>query len=246
MPRKYTRKLKGGDVNIDAVKNTIIQLKDDVIRISNDIEELGKNLELNKQEIVEQPVQPPQVTIEHREPQTQINQQQLQENLQNYSRLMKETGDTYHANTKDAKELLLENIKTNKELLEQEGITEEWLNNIPTTEDVALYDDLKNDIKNKIISIEDYLKSHCFTNGFLNKEPPCANKDTTIDGFEKTLKKNETNEYVDIAKKINSLQALQSNVSNYINNIKKKFNIKNGGNKTKKQQQKSKKNKTRK
>jgi hypothetical protein len=160
---------------------------------------------------------------------------------------MKETGDKYNVITKDAKDLLLENMKTNKELLEQEGITEEWLNNIPTTEDVALYDNLKNDIKNKIISIEGYLKAHCFPNGFLNKkEPLCANKDTTMTGFENTLKKNETNEHVDIANKISSLQALQSNVSNYINKIKTKFNIRNGGNKTKKQQQKSKKNKTRK
>lgn len=65
MPRKYTRKLKGGDVNIDAVKTTIIQLKDDVIRISNDIEELGKNLEI-----------PPTIKFEK----TYANNKELNEN----------------------------------------------------------------------------------------------------------------------------------------------------------------------
>ena len=47
MARKFTRKMKGGVVNINDVKLTIGQLKDDVSRISNDIEKLGQDLELN-------------------------------------------------------------------------------------------------------------------------------------------------------------------------------------------------------
>lgn len=59
MGRKFTRKMKGGDVNIDDVKSTIGQLKDDVIRISNDIEKLGKDLELNVvPEVVTEEVNP--------------------------------------------------------------------------------------------------------------------------------------------------------------------------------------------
>jgi hypothetical protein len=65
MARKYTRKLKGGELDINAVKSTIIQLKDDVIRISKDVEELGKNLELNKTEniIQDNQQQPPNENI---------------------------------------------------------------------------------------------------------------------------------------------------------------------------------------
>jgi hypothetical protein len=59
MARKFTRKMKGGDLNIDNVKTTIGQLKDDVIRISNDIEKLGKDLELNGvHEVVTEEVTP--------------------------------------------------------------------------------------------------------------------------------------------------------------------------------------------
>lgn len=47
MDRNYTRKMRGGIVNIQAVKTTIGQLKDDVSRITADIETLGQDLELN-------------------------------------------------------------------------------------------------------------------------------------------------------------------------------------------------------
>jgi len=52
MGRKFTRKIKGGDLDIDAVKTTIGQLKDDVITISNDIEKLGLDLGMNENSIV--------------------------------------------------------------------------------------------------------------------------------------------------------------------------------------------------
>jgi hypothetical protein len=59
MGGKFTRKMKGGDVNIEAVKSTIGQLKDDVSRITADIETLGKNLELNGvPEVVSEEVKP--------------------------------------------------------------------------------------------------------------------------------------------------------------------------------------------
>jgi hypothetical protein len=59
MPRKYTRKIKGGNLNIENIKPNIQQLQEDVIRISKDVEELGKNLGLSVPEhnvIPEEPV----------------------------------------------------------------------------------------------------------------------------------------------------------------------------------------------
>jgi len=59
MGRKFTRKMKGGDVNIEAVNSTIRQLKEDVSRITADIETLGKDLELNGvHEVVTEEVEP--------------------------------------------------------------------------------------------------------------------------------------------------------------------------------------------
>jgi len=238
MARKYTRKLKGGEVDINAVKSTIIQLKDDVIRISKDVEELGKNLELNKTENIIQvnQQQPPDENIVQNNNNIDANKQQIQENLQNYAKIIKETGDTYNAITKDAKDLLVQNMVTNKDLLEKEGITEDWLNNMPTQEDINLYENLRNDIKNKIISIEAYLKQYCYTDGVFKKnEPVCANKDNTIRAFENTVHKNESND--NINNKLSSLQNLQQNILGYISKNKLKV----GGRKSKKNQKKSKK-----
>ena len=239
MAKKYTRKLKGGEVDINAVKSTIIQLKDDVIRISKDVEELGKNLELNKTENIIQDNQQSQTdeNVVQNNNNIDANKEQMQKNLQNYAKIIKETGDTYNAITKDAKDLLLQNMVTNKDLLEKEGITEEWLNNMPTQEDINLYENLRNDIKNKIISIEAYLKQYCYTDGVFKKnEPVCANKDNTLRAFENTLHKNESNENMN--NKVSSLQNLQQNISGYI--AKNKLKV--GGRKTKKTQKKSRKN----
>ena len=239
MARKYTRKLKGGELDINAVKSTIIQLKDDVIKISNDVEELGRNLELNKTEniIQDNQQQPPNENIVQNTNNIHANKEQIQENLQNYAKIIKETGDTYNAITKDAKDLLLQNMVTNKDLLEKEGITEDWLNNMPTQEDINLYEDLRNDIKNKIISIEAYLKLYCYTDGVFKKtEPVCANKDNTLRSFENTIQKNESND--NINNKVSSLQNLKQNISGYITRNKLKL----GGRKTKKNQKKSRKN----
>ena len=239
MARKYTRKLKGGEVDINAVKSTIIQLKDDVIRISKDVEELGKNLELNKTEnIIQDNQEPlPNENVVQNTNNIHANKEQMQENLQNYAKIIKKTGDTYKAIMKDAKDLLLQNMVTNKDLLEKEGITEDWLNNMPTEEDINLYEDLRNDIKNKIISIEAYLKQYCYTDGvFKRKELVCANKDDTLSGFENKLQKNESND--NINNKVSSLQDLQQNISGYITRNKLKV----GGRKTKKNQKKSRKN----
>jgi len=65
MARKYTRKfhrngIKGGDVNIAVVNETIEQLKNDVSQISMDVDELGKKLGLMN-ENVPQPVVYPEV-----------------------------------------------------------------------------------------------------------------------------------------------------------------------------------------
>jgi hypothetical protein len=206
MARKFTRKMKGGDVNIEAVNSTIRQLKEDVSRITADIEKLGQDLELN---VV------PEVFNE--EVKIESEQSELQDK---------------------AKELLLENMKTNKELLEKEGITQEWLNSIPTTEDINLYENLKNDIKNKITSIEAYLKQYCYTDGVLKKnERVCKNKDDTITGFENRLNNVSNNN-------IEGLKDLQSNILGYI--AKNKLKVQ-GGRKTKKNKRKSRKqNKSRK
>jgi hypothetical protein len=68
MARKYTRKLKGGDVNIEAVKPTIIQLQDDVVKISNDVEELGRNLGIMNENIPEPEVVTPEPEVVTPEP----------------------------------------------------------------------------------------------------------------------------------------------------------------------------------
>jgi hypothetical protein len=239
MGRKFTRKMKGGDLNIDNVKTTIGQLKDDVIRISNDIEKLGQDLELNVvPEVVTEEVKPEIQQSELQDKAKQVEDEVKQE-LINYAKIMKEVGDKNNAITKDAKELLLENMKTNKDLLEKEGITQEWLNSIPTMEDINLYEDLKNDIKNKITSIEAYLKQYCFTDGIFKKnERVCQNKDDTITVFENRLNKNVSNNNID------GLKDLQSNILGYI--AKNKLKVQ-GGRKTKKNQRKSRKhNKSRK
>jgi hypothetical protein len=239
MARKFTRKMKGGDLNIDNVKTTIGQLKDDVIRISNDIEKLGQDLELNVvPEVVTEEVKPEIQQSELQDKAKQVEDEVKQE-LINYAKIMKEVGDKNNAITKDAKELLLENMKTNKDLLEKEGITQEWLNSIPTMEDINLYEDLKNDIKNKITSIEAYLKQYCFTDGIFKKnERVCQNKDDTITVFENRLNKNVSNNNID------GLKDLQSNILGYI--AKNKLKVQ-GGRKTKKNQRKSRKhNKSRK
>jgi len=239
MGRKFTRKMKGGDLNIDNVKTTIGQLKDDVIRISNDIEKLGQDLELN----VVPEVVTEEVKFESEQSKLQDKANQLVDKTKNnvleYAKIMKEVGDKNNAITKDAKELLLENMKTNKDLLEKEGITQEWLNSIPTMEDINLYEDLKNDIKNKITSIEAYLKQYCFTDGIFKKnERVCQNKDDTITVFENRLNKNVSNNNID------GLKDLQSNILGYI--AKNKLKVQ-GGRKTKKNQRKSRKhNKSRK
>jgi hypothetical protein len=239
MGRKFTRKMKGGDLNIDNVKTTIGQLKDDVIRISNDIEKLGQDLELNVvPEVVTEEVKHEIQQSELQDKAKQVEDEVKQE-LINYAKIMKEVGDKNNAITKDAKELLLENMKTNKDLLEKEGISEEWLNSIPTMEDINLYEDLKNDIKNKITSIEAYLKQYCFTDGIFKKnERVCQNKDDTITVFENRLNKNVSNNNID------GLKDLQSNILGYI--AKNKLKVQ-GGRKTKKNQRKSRKhNKSRK
>ena len=239
MARKFTRKMKGGDLNIDNVKTTIGQLKDDVIRISNDIEKLGQDLELNVvPEVVTEEVKPEIQQSELQDKAKQVEDEVKQE-LINYAKIMKEVGDKNNAITKDVKELLLENMKTNKDLLEKEGITQEWLNSIPTMEDINLYEDLKNDIKNKITSIEAYLKQYCFTDGIFKKnERVCQNKDDTITVFENRLNKNVSNNNID------GLKDLQSNILGYI--AKNKLKVQ-GGRKTKKNQRKSRKhNKSRK
>ena len=231
--------MKGGDLNIDNVKTTIGQLKDDVIRISNDIEKLGQDLELN----VVPEVVTEEVKFESEQSKLQDKANQLVDKTKNnvleYAKIMKEVGDKNNAITKDAKELLLENMKTNKDLLEKEGITQEWLNSIPTMEDINLYEDLKNDIKNKITSIEAYLKQYCFTDGIFKKnERVCQNKDDTITVFENRLNKNVSNNNID------GLKDLQSNILGYI--AKNKLKVQ-GGRKTKKNQRKSRKhNKSRK
>jgi hypothetical protein len=63
MPRKYTRKfhrngIKGGDVNIAVVNETIEQLKNDVSQISMDVDELGKKLGLMNENVPEPVVAP--------------------------------------------------------------------------------------------------------------------------------------------------------------------------------------------
>jgi hypothetical protein len=65
MARKYTRKfhrngIKGGDVNIALVNETIEQLKNDVSQISMDVDELGKKLGLMNENVPE-PVVAPEV-----------------------------------------------------------------------------------------------------------------------------------------------------------------------------------------
>ena len=65
MARKYTRKfhrngIKGGDVNIAVVNETIEQLKNDVSQISMDVDELGKKLGLMNENVPE-PVVAPEV-----------------------------------------------------------------------------------------------------------------------------------------------------------------------------------------
>jgi phage shock protein A len=58
MARKYTRKLKGGDVNIAVVNETIEQLKNDVRQMSMDVDELGKKLGIMNENIPQQDVTP--------------------------------------------------------------------------------------------------------------------------------------------------------------------------------------------
>jgi hypothetical protein len=63
MARKYTRKfhrngIKGGDVNIAVVNETIEQLKNDVSQISMDVDELGKKLGLMNENVPEPVVAP--------------------------------------------------------------------------------------------------------------------------------------------------------------------------------------------
>jgi hypothetical protein len=238
MARKFTRKMKGGDVNIEAVNSTIRQLKEDVSRITADIETLGKNLELN---VV------PEVVTEKVEPKIQQNELQYKaervvndfnQELTDYAKIMKEVGDNYNEIAKSEKEILLENMKTNEDLFKKEGITEELLNSIPTREDINLYENLKNDIKNKILSIEDYLKQYCYTDGVFKKnESVCENKYKTITGFENRLNNVSNNN-------IKGLKDLQKNISGYI--AKNKLKVQ-GGRKTKKNQRKSRKhNKSRK
>jgi hypothetical protein len=231
MGRKFTRKMKGGDVIIDNVKTTIGQLKADVIKISNDIEKLGQDLELN---VV------PEVVTEEVKFESESEQSKLQDKakqvvnkakqgLIDFAKIIKEVGDEGNAISKDTKEILLE----------KEGISEEWLNSIPTMEDINLYDELKNDIKNKILSIEAYLKQYCFTDGMLKKnEKVCQNKDDTITVFENRLNKNVSNNNIE------GLKDLQRNILGYI--AKNKLKVQ-GGRKTKKNQRKSRKhNKSRK
>jgi len=170
MGRKFTRKMKGGDVDIEAVKSTIVQLKDDVSRITADIETLGKNLELN----VVPEVFNEEVKIESEQSELQDKAKQVvdefNQELINYAKLMKELGDNNNAITKDAKEILLENMKTNKELLETEGITEEWLNSLKINDNVQINDN--NNVQINDNNVQQYpikFKDFNFTIGDLKK-----------------------------------------------------------------------------
>jgi len=69
MARKYTRKfhrngIKGGDVNIAVVNETIEQLKNDVSQISMDVDELGKKLGIMNENVPEPVVSPEVVAPE--------------------------------------------------------------------------------------------------------------------------------------------------------------------------------------
>ena len=243
MTRNYTRKMRGGEVNIEMVKTTIGQLKEDVSRITADIETLGKNLELNgspevlseqvNNEIQQNEIQQNEIQVsndELRNKQMQVVDE-VNNNLLEYAKIMKELGDERKALPRAAKELLLENMKTNKTLLEEEGISEEWLNSMKTEEDINLYEDLKKDIKNKITSIEAYLNQYCYTDGVFKKtEKVCQNKDNSLQVFGNSLNKNVSNNNIE------GLKDLQTNISGYIARNKLKVQ---GGRKTKKNQKKS-------
>lgn len=232
--------MRGGNVNIEAVKTTISQLKDDVSRITIDIETLGKNLELNGvPEVLNEEITSKEQQNEFQDGNDDLRNKQMQlvdeanNQLLEYAKIMKELGDKRNALPRAAKELLVENMKTNKDLLETEGITEEWLNSMKIEEDINSYEDLKNDIKNKITSIEAYLKQYCYTDGgFKKNETVCQNKDNTLQVFENRLNKNVSNDNIE------GLKDLQSNISGYI--VKNKLNVQ-GGRKTKKNQKKSRK-----
>lgn len=240
MARNYTRKMRGGDVNIEEVKSTIVQLKEDVSRITIDIETLGKNLELNGvPEVLSEEITNESAENELQDGNDDLRNKQMQlvdeanNQLLEYAKIMKELGDKRNALPRAAKELLLENMKTNKALLEETGISEEWLNSMKIEEDINLYEDLKNDIKHKITSIEAYLKQYCYTDGVFKKnEKVCQNKDNTLKVFENRLNKNVSND------NIQGLKDLKSNISYYIHNNKLKIQ---GGRKTKKNQKKSRK-----
>ena len=137
MTRNYTRKMRGGDVNIEEVKSTIVQLKDDVLRITDDIETLGKNLELNGvPEVLNK-----EITNESAENKLQDKAKQVvnefNQELVDYAKIMKSIIENGTPIKKKDKDFLIENMNTHKTLFENVGITEELLNNVQIDEEVA-------------------------------------------------------------------------------------------------------------
>ena len=137
MARNYTRKMRGGDVNIQAVKETIGQLKADVSKITADIEKLGQDLELNgSAEVLNE-----EVEIESQQSKLQENAKRVEnefnQELVDYVTLMKSLIESGYQIKKKDKDFLIENMNTYKKLFENVGITEELLNNVEIDEEVA-------------------------------------------------------------------------------------------------------------
>ena len=137
MDRNYTRKMRGGDVNIEAVKETIGQLKADVSKITDDIEKLGQDLELNgSAEVLNE-----EVEIESQQSKLQENAKRVEnefnQELVDYVTLMKSLIESGYQIKKKDKDFLIENMNTYKKLFENVGITEELLNNVEIDEEVA-------------------------------------------------------------------------------------------------------------
>jgi hypothetical protein len=137
MGRKFTRKMKGGDVDIKVVKSTIDKLKNDVSTITADIQELGKNLGLNgSAEVLNE-----EVEVKSQQSKLQDKAKQVvndfDEELVNYVTLMKSIIESGIPIKKEDKDFLIENMNKNKTLFEDVGITEDLLNTVQIDEEVS-------------------------------------------------------------------------------------------------------------
>jgi hypothetical protein len=247
MARKFTRKMKGGDVKIEQVKSTIGQLQEDVIKIKTDIDQLGKDLGLNgSAEVLNEEVE---VKSQQSKLQDKAKQvvNEFDEELVNYVTLMKSIIESGIPIKKEDKDFLIKNMNKNKTLFEDVGITEDLLNtaenidNSQTTKENE-YNMLKKELIRDIEIKKEIFKEKCNNNNLFNT----VNKDTCTDirrgnnnMFENWLNTiSNADKEKDINIKLAKLEGLNKNYSGYIAKNKSKFQ---GGRKTKKNQKKSRK-----